>query len=125
MTDSSEQPGIILDCLITTAQRLQQREPEFEALGHAWDAAVDHLEANPDEAIEIMAAALGDSKLLFETLEKVRFYDGERNVEYFGTPGQPGPAYETARTAIEIWTSVGVLDFGLAPSDMIGHDVWD
>jgi NitT/TauT family transport system substrate-binding protein len=129
LTDSSEQPGIIVDCLITTAQRLQQREPEFEALGQAWDAAVDHLEAKPDEAIEIMAAALGgahgDPKLLSETLEKVRFYDGERNVEYFGTPGQPGPAYKTARTAIDIWTSVGVLKFELAPSDMISHDVWD
>jgi NitT/TauT family transport system substrate-binding protein len=129
LTDTSEQPGIIVDCLITTPERLQEHEPDFEALGRAWDAAIDYLEANPDEAIEIMAAEIGgahgDPKVFSETLEKIRFYDGERNLEYFGTPEQPGPAYQTARAAIDVWTSVGVLDFELTPGDMISHDVWE
>ena len=129
LTDSSEQPGIIVDCLITTAERLEEREPEFDALGRAWGAAVDHLEANPDEATEIMAAALGgahgDPKLLSETLQNVHFYNAERNREYFGTPDRPGQAYETARTAIDVWSGAGVLQFELTPADMISHDVWD
>jgi NitT/TauT family transport system substrate-binding protein len=129
LIDSSQQPGIIVDCLITTASRLHEREPDFEALGRAWDAAIAHVEASPDEAIATMAAALGgaheDPTLFAATLEKIRFYDGERNVEYFGTPEEPGPVYETAQVAIDVWRSAGVLRLELAPADMISHAVWD
>lgn len=128
LIDTSEQSGIIVDCLITTAERLQERKPEFKALARAWDTAVDHVEANPDEAIKVMAAALGgahgDPELFAETFEKIRFYDGERNIEYFGTPEQPGPVYETAQVSIDVWTSVGALDFALTPADVIRHDLW-
>ena len=129
LIDTSEQPGIIVDCLITTAERLQAREHDFEALGRAWDATIDHLEANPDMGITIMAAGLGgthrDPELFSEAFEKIRFYDGERNVEYFGTPERPGPIYETAQVAIEVWFSIGVRKMELSPADIIAHSVWD
>jgi NitT/TauT family transport system substrate-binding protein len=129
LIDSSQQPGIIVDCLITTAARLQEREAEFKALARAWDAAIAQVEASPDEATATMAAALGgahqDPELFAAALEKIRFYDGERNLEYFGTPEQPGPIYKTAQVAIEVWRSAGVLRFELTPADIISHAVWD
>ena len=34
---------------------------------------------------------LEDPAVFAETLKGVRFYDAERNREYFGTPEEPGP----------------------------------
>ena len=72
-----------------------------------------YVEAHPDEANAIMARQVGgwleDPAVFAETLKGVGFYDAERNREYFGTPDQPGPIYQTIQHAIDVWTSVGVL----------------
>lgn len=129
LTDSSEQPGVIVDCLITTPERLEERQPAFEALGRAWDAAVDHLAAEREESIKIMAARLGgahgDPKIFANVLQKVQLYDGERNVAFFGTPDRPGQVYETSQTAIDVWKDVGAVEFEMKPEEMVRHDVWD
>lgn len=129
LIDSSEQPGIIVACLITTPERLERREADLEALRRAWDAAIDYVDEHLDEAVEIMASAIGgahrDPEVFSQTLQKIQFYDEERNIAYFGTPDDPGPVYETAQTAIDVWRSTGVLDFEMKPADMIAHDLWD
>jgi NitT/TauT family transport system substrate-binding protein len=128
LTDSSEQPGTIVDCLITTAARLEARRADFQALGRAWDAAVDYVHAHPDEAIQIMAdlmgGAHGDPKVFAEALQTVRLYDGEGNREFFGTPDRPGQIYQTAQIAIDVWSRLGGLKVPLTPADVIRHDLW-
>jgi NitT/TauT family transport system substrate-binding protein len=59
-----------------------------------------------------------------ETLKGVRFYDGERNREYFGTPEDPGQIYQTSQYAIEVWRSLGALAADITPADVIRHDLW-
>lgn len=51
---SSETPGLIVDCLLTKPEVLDDRLTEFKALARAWDAAVHYAEAHPDQANEIM-----------------------------------------------------------------------
>jgi NitT/TauT family transport system substrate-binding protein len=129
LTDSSEKPGLIGDCLVTTAEAFEQRKAEFQALGRAWDAAVRFVEAHPDEAIEIMArgvrGGLDDPAVFAETLEGVAFFDAARNQEFFGTAERPGQIYDTVQKAIDVWTSVGVLDKEVTPADFVAHGVWD
>lgn len=129
LTDSSEQPGTIIDCLITTRERLGARRSDFRALGRAWDAAVHYVEAHPDEAVQIMAermgGAHGDPEVFAEVLNTIRLYDEQRNHEYFGTQDQPGQIYQTAQIAIDVWSRLGELDFELTPADVIAHDVWE
>ena len=90
------------------------RQAEFQALARAWDAAVDYVEAHPDEANQIMARHVGgwleDPAVFAETLKGVRFYDSRENREYFGTPDRPGQIYQTSQYAIDVWSSLGALD---------------
>ena len=128
LTDSSQQPGLIIDCLITTASAFNERRAEFQALARAWFAGLDYLEAHPDEAMAIMARTTGgglEGAEFAKTLEVIRFYDREANRAYFGTPDSPGPMYETAQQAIDVFSNLGVLEFDLSPSDLVIHGILD
>ena len=104
LTDSSKQPGLIIDCLITRADIFNRRKEEFKAVARAWVAAVDYAEAHPDEANEIMARHVGDG-LAGSRCDSprpcsgVRLYDAAGNREYLGTPDKRGPIYDTMRHA--------------------------
>jgi NitT/TauT family transport system substrate-binding protein len=128
VTDTTAQTGLLVDCLMTRADVFDGRKGDFQALARAWDAAVRYVEAHPDEANEIMARHLGgglDPVAFGETLQGVGFYDAERNREYFGTPDQPGPIYETMQQAIDVWSSTGMLKMQVSPADVIQHGIWD
>ena len=129
LTDSSEQPGLIVSCLMTRSSVFGERKNDFQALARAWDAAVRYVEAHPDEANAIMARHLGggleDPAVFAETLRGVGFYDAERNREYFGTPDHPGPIYETMQEAIDVWSSIGMLKMQVSPADVIAHGILD
>jgi NitT/TauT family transport system substrate-binding protein len=128
LADSSATPGLIVDCLVTTVRVFDDRLAEFRALARAWDAALAYVEAQPEEANEIMARHVGgwleDPAVFAETLKGVRFYDSAKNREYFGTPEEPGQIYQTAQYGIDVWTSLGALDLELTPADVIRHDLW-
>jgi NitT/TauT family transport system substrate-binding protein len=128
LADSSQTPGMIVDCLVTKVEVFDNRLKEFKALARAWDAAVHYVENHADEANEIMARHVGgwleDPSVFAETLKGVRFYDSARNREYFGTPDHPGQIYQTSQFAIDVWTSLGALEIELTPTDVIRHDLW-
>jgi NitT/TauT family transport system substrate-binding protein len=128
LADSSAMPGLIVDCLVTRTVVLDARLADFKALARAWGAALDYVEAHPDEANAIMARHVGgwleDPAVFAETLKGVRFYDSAKNREYFGTPEEPGQIYQTAQYGIDVWTSLGALDLELTPADVIRHDLW-
>jgi NitT/TauT family transport system substrate-binding protein len=129
LTDSSQQPGLITDCLETTAGVLSSRRNDFKAVGRAWVVAVDYFKSQPDEAIEIMARHLGgsleDSGDFAEALHGVAFYDGEGIRNYVGTPEKPGPIYQTMQNAIDVWSELGVLKVKLTPADVIAYGILD
>jgi NitT/TauT family transport system substrate-binding protein len=129
LTDSSERPGLIGDCLATKASIFSERKGEFQAVARAWDAAVQHVEAHPDEANEIMARRMGDwladPSVVAEILRGVALYDADQNREYFGTAERPGQIYQTMQYAIEVWTELGLLKTELVPADVIAHGIFD
>jgi len=129
LADSSAWPGLIADCLVTKTTTLDARRRDFQALGRAWAAAVEHYEASPEAVIEIMARHVGggieDPATFADTLDGVRFYGGQANEAYFGTAQEPGPIYDTAQKAIDVWSSLGVLTHDITPADVIGHGVWE
>jgi NitT/TauT family transport system substrate-binding protein len=128
LADSSETPGLIVDCLLAKPEVLDARLTEFRALAHAWDAALDYVETHPDEANEIMARNVGgwleDPAEFAETLKGIRFHDSATNRKYFGTPDRPGQIYQTSQYAIDFWRGLGVLKADITPADVIRHDLW-
>jgi NitT/TauT family transport system substrate-binding protein len=129
LTDTKEQPGLLVDCLMTTAGAFNDRKGDFQGAARAWDAAIKYAEAHPDEANEIMARNLGgelqDPAAFAEMLRTVVLYDEEKNREYFGTPDKPGPIYTTMQQAIDVWSGVGMLKTQVSPADVIAHGILD
>jgi NitT/TauT family transport system substrate-binding protein len=129
LADSSERPGLIVDCLVAKRSVFEARKGDFQAVARAWATAVDYYQAHPKEALEIMARHVGggleDPAAFAETLEGVRLFDREANEAYFGTLESPGPTYDTAQKAIDVWRGLGVLKHDISPGDVIGHGVWD
>jgi NitT/TauT family transport system substrate-binding protein len=129
LTDSSEQPGLLFDCLMTKRSLFEARKEEFGAVARAWDAAVDYVATNPGEANAIMAHDLGgwlqDPALFAELVKGVGFYDAAANRAFFGTPERPGPIYETMQLAIDVLSSTGQLKTELSPADVIAHGIFD
>jgi NitT/TauT family transport system substrate-binding protein len=129
LTDSSEQPGLMFDCLMTKRSLFEARKEEFRAVARAWDAAVSYVAAHPDEAHRIMARHLGggneDPAAFAESLKGVGLYDAAASRAFFGTPDQPGPIYETMQLAIEVLADAGQLKTELTPADVIIHGIFD
>jgi NitT/TauT family transport system substrate-binding protein len=127
LTDSSQQPGLLVDCLMTTASVFQDRKSEFQALARIWFEAVEYVEAHPEEAMPIMARHMGggldDPEAFAKTLETIRFFDREGHRVYLGTPESPGPIYQAAQHAINVYSDLGVLTFKLSPSDLVIHGI--
>jgi NitT/TauT family transport system substrate-binding protein len=129
LTDTSERPGLIGDCLATKASIFNDRKQEFRAVARAWDAAVRYVDEHPAEANEIIARSMGDwladPSVVAEILGGVALYDAAENREYFGTPEQPGQIYQTMRYAIDVWSELRVLKTELTPADVIAHGIYD
>jgi NitT/TauT family transport system substrate-binding protein len=90
---------------------------------------VEYVEAHPDEAMPIMARHMGggldDPEAFAKTLETIRFFDRDGHRAYFGTPENPGPIYQAAQHAIDVYSDLGVLTFKLSPSDLVIHGILD
>ncbi|MGE3621876.1 MAG: aliphatic sulfonate ABC transporter substrate-binding protein [Acidimicrobiia bacterium] len=55
--DSSDFPGTISDHIVVTPELIAERPGDVQALVDAWYATLDYIEANPEEALEILARA--------------------------------------------------------------------
>ena len=93
LTDSSEQPGLMFDCLMTKRSLFEARKAEFRAVARAWDAAVGYVEAHPDDAHAIMARHLGggneDPAASAESLKGVGLYDAEAHRAFSARRSSP------------------------------------
>jgi NitT/TauT family transport system substrate-binding protein len=129
LTDTTERPGLLGDCLATKPSIFNERKAEFQAVARAWNAAVRYIEAHPTQANEIMARNMGDwleePTVFGEMLRGVGLYDADMNREYFGTPERPGQIYQTMQGAIDVWTELGLLKTQLTPADVIAHGIYD
>jgi NitT/TauT family transport system substrate-binding protein len=85
--DSSDFPGTIPDHLVVSGDLVEERPEDVQLLVDAWYATLDHIEANPDEALEIMAeaaeldveeyATLDEGTKLFSAQEALEAYESE------------------------------------------------
>ncbi len=67
--DSADFPGTIPDLLVTTAELVERRAGDVQRVVDAWYATLDHLEAEPDESLEMLAAAAELSPDQYRSLE--------------------------------------------------------
>jgi NitT/TauT family transport system substrate-binding protein len=85
--DSSDYPGTIPDHLVASGELVDERPEDVQLLVDAWYATLDYIEENPEEALEITAAAaelspeeyasFQDGTKLFTAEEAMEAFEGE------------------------------------------------
>ena len=63
LANSSETPGLLVDCLAAKTAVFERRRAEFQALARAWDAALDYVAAHPEEANAIGRRSAAGSRI--------------------------------------------------------------
>lgn len=127
LTDTSKQPGLLVEMVVVRREVLKTRRKEFQSLYRAWLRAIAWAKANPDESAELIAAGIGrwlrDDEVVKEMQQGVAYYDGPMNGAFFGSAAKPGPLAGTIASAIEIWSGFGKLQTPAKPEDLISRTV--
>lgn len=108
LATTKEHPGLIVDVLFFRDDVVENRRDEIKAIVRTWFRALKYCKEHPEEALPIMAEAVGgwlrDPEEFEETLKYIKLSDEEENKRYFSPPEDPGrQILETLANAVEIW----------------------
>lgn len=127
LIDSSSSPGLITDVVLTTAEKLEARTAEFQALYRAWVKAVEWQKANEAEADAIMARGVGgwlrEAEAFEEARSGVAYYDSAMNEAFIGTAEMPGAITRTIGNALTLGREAGLFDHDLEPATLIAFEI--
>jgi NitT/TauT family transport system substrate-binding protein len=127
LTDSSQQPGVLVEMVVTRREVLEARRQEFQALYRAWLRAIDWANKNPEDSAKLIAAGLQrwlrDEFVVKQMRQGLAYYDEPMNAAFFGTAAEPGPLAETVTSAIAIWSGFGRLQTTLRANDVVSWAV--
>ncbi len=127
LTDSSQQPGLLVEMVVTRREVLEDRPKEFQALYRAWLRAIEWAKKNPEDSAELIAAGLRrwlrDKFVVKQMRKGVAYYDKPMNAAFFGTAAKPGPLVGTITSAIAIWSGFGKLQTSARAEDLISRAV--
>ncbi|QCJ40635.1 aliphatic sulfonate ABC transporter substrate-binding protein [Bacillus sp. S3] len=111
LTSSDQTPGVIADTIGLRKDFVEKNPKVVKALVKSWYEALDYIQTDKEDAIGIMAKAMGQSnEELEESLNGVRFYDQEKNKEYFGTKENPGKLKELTNLSSKLWVELKLID---------------
>lgn len=107
LIDSSETPGIIVDALAMDKDFAAQYPGTVKAIVEGWYDALAYMESDPDDAYKIMMEYTGDETAedLQASMEEVKFYDKDGNVDYYN-----GDIQDVAKMAADLWLDMGLID---------------
>lgn len=127
LTDTSKNPGLLVEMLVAQGGGLEKRRNEFEALYRAWSRAVAWANKNPNDSAELIAAGIGrwlrHGEVVKEMRAGIAFYDEAMNSAFFGSGIDPGPLADTAKSAIDIWSGFGKLQTSATPESLISRAI--
>lgn len=127
LTDTSKQPGLLVEMLVAQIGVLEERREEFQALYRAWLRAIAWAKKNPNDSAELIAAGIGrwlrDEKVVKEMRAGIAYYDEAMNSAFFGTGPDSSPLAHTAASAIDIWSGFGKLQTSARAESLISRAV--
>lgn len=111
LLSSEKTPGIITGSFAMHKDFVKEHPEAVKALDKSWFEAVEYYKNNQEDAIEIMAKAMGQTTDEFkESLKGAGFYDEEQNKKFFGTKEAPGPLYDLTKMGAELWVEKKLID---------------
>jgi NitT/TauT family transport system substrate-binding protein len=124
LASTKEFPNLIVDCLGFNKKRLAEDQVGAKAVVKAIFRAIDYWKEHPEEADTVMAPHFQlDPKKYAAILSGARFCDVARNQEFFGTADKPGPIFEVAKRASDIWLEAGVIKSAVKPEGIISDNL--
>lgn len=120
LASTREYPGLIVDCLAFTKEVVARSPQDVQKIVSAVLKAIDYWKQNPEEANRVMAPPfqLEPAKYAL-VLSGARFTDLARNRDYFGAEEAPGPIFDVARQASDIWLAAKVIEVAVKPEAII------
>lgn len=104
LKSSESTPGVIADTLALRQDFIKQNPVTVKKLTKSWFEALDFLKNHHDEAVKIMANAMGQKPNETEDAMKgVNFYDKAANQKYLGTADKQGKIYDLEKTGVKFW----------------------
>jgi NitT/TauT family transport system substrate-binding protein len=111
LVSTEDYPDIITDGVAFTPEFVEENPETVTAFIRAYGRVMDEIEANPDEAFEHATEYLGQSvDEIKAILETVPLWTLEESQKFYGTPDQPGRAYEIFTESAEFWQSIGEIE---------------
>jgi NitT/TauT family transport system substrate-binding protein len=113
-------PGLILGIVAANKTTLAQKADKITRAQKAWFKAVQYCRDHPEESNAIMAKEYNVPVADFgPMIAGAKIADLQENVRTFGTREHPGPAYQLATDASELWQEAGVIKAPVKPEDVI------
>jgi NitT/TauT family transport system substrate-binding protein len=120
LASTKQFPNLIVDCLGFNQKRLAEDQAGAKAVVDSIFRAIDYWKEHSEEANAVMAPHFQvDAKKYGAILEGVRFCDRPRNREFFGTAETPGPIFDVARRASDIWLEAGIIKAAVPAAKII------
>ncbi|WHY90350.1 ABC transporter substrate-binding protein [Neobacillus cucumis] len=108
---SAASPGVNTSTIAMRKDFTKENPKAVKALVKSWFEAVEYYKTNKEDALKIMAKAMGQSPTeLEESLQGVQFYDEAGNKKYFGTKDHPGPLHELSKLGADFWKQQKLID---------------
>jgi NitT/TauT family transport system substrate-binding protein len=123
LASTKEYPNLIVDCLAFNNQVVEQSPEDVQKIVNVVLKAIAYWEKNSEEANKIMAPFFEvDAAKYAQILSGARFTNLARNREYFGTKDKPGPIFEVAKQASDIWLKANVIQASVSPESIISTE---
>ena len=111
LVSSEKYPTIITDQVAFTPDFIKQHPDSVRRFIKGYQAAVDFLHSNEDQAFEDVADYLGQTPdEIKATLKTVPVWGVKESQDYYGTKDDPGPIYDIFKKSGEFWKGLGEID---------------
>ena len=120
LASTKEYPDLIVDCLAFNKDIVARSPEDVQKIVNAVLRAIEYWKEHQDESNRIMAPYFElDAAKYAAILSGARFTDLPRNKQYFGTGQKPGPIFDVARRASDIWAEAKVIETPMSPPAII------
>jgi NitT/TauT family transport system substrate-binding protein len=110
LMSTEKYPTIITDQVAFTPDFVKEHPDSVKAFIKGYQAAVDFLHSNEDEALEAVTDYLGQTPdEIKATMKTVPIWGLEESKKYYGTKDSPGPIYDIFKKSAAFWKDLGEI----------------
>jgi NitT/TauT family transport system substrate-binding protein len=111
VVSTEKYPTIITDQVAFAPDFIKEHPDSVRRFIKGYQAAVDFLHSNEDQAFEDVADYLGQTPdEIKATLKTVPVWGVKESQDYYGTKDSPGPIYDIFKKSADFWKGIGEID---------------